>query len=265
MENWIAVTVMPLAHLGRKTRSGIHYLAVLSAFAYLPIKRTLFPPYAGLASILKTTVMQIYFTGVQALPLFVFLSFLLGLSLSLAFGQAGSIQAMLCNILLKGVAPILVALIILGRTGSAITVELGNMTVLGEIRLLRRMGIDPFRHVIFPRLMGVTFATFFLTIFFVLTSATITAVFSNSPFHVFLQELLKSWTVVDVLILAEKGLLFGIIISMVACFQGLNLIPYTTEVPKATIRTVIHCILLCASIDFMFLYFHLVAIGVLTI
>jgi phospholipid/cholesterol/gamma-HCH transport system permease protein len=264
MMNWIAIAFLPLSYLGRKTRSAIHYLAVLSAFAYLPIKRTLFPPYRGLASIFKTTVMQIYFTGVQVLPLFLFLSLLLGLSLSLAFRTAIGIQAMLCNILLKGVAPILVAFIILGRSGSAITVELGNMTVLGEIRLLRRMGIDPFRHVIFPRLMGVTFATFFLTIFFVIASAAITAVFSSEPFHVFFQEILKSWTVVDVLILAEKGLLFGIIISMVACFQGLNLIPYTTEVPKATIRTVIHCILLCATIDFIFLYFHLVAVGVLT-
>jgi len=238
--------------LGRKSRGALRYLAVLSVFVYLPVRRTLLPPYDGMASIVRTTVMQIHFTGVQAMPLFVFLSLVFGLSLSMALTTAVGIKALLCSLLLKGVAPLLGALIILGRSGTAITVELGNMTVLGEIRQLRRMGIDPFRHVIFPRMIGVIAATFFMGVFFNAGIVLVTALFSQEPALEFLREIMNNWTAPDVIVLAEKEILFGLIISMVACYQGLNLLPLTTEVPKATIRTVIQCIILCVAVDFLF-------------
>ena len=195
--------------------------------------------------------MQIYFTGVQALPLFLFLGLLTGLSLSIYLAASRPIQSMLLNFVLEGVAPGLAALIILGRSGTSVTVELGNMTMLGEVRHLRRMGIDPFRHLIFPRLLGVTVSTLFLTVLFAMTITTVAAVFSAAPFYVFIKELLADWTLIDVVVFAEKGILFGLIISMVACYHGLNLEPATTEVPKATIRTVIHGITLCATVNFV--------------
>jgi len=252
MTSMIRFALSPLSIPGRKTREGLRYLAILSVFIYLPIRRTLLPPYLGHSSIMRTTVMQIYFTGVQALPIIFFLSLLMGLSLSMVLSTATAIQATLLNLILKEVAPLMAAFIILGRSATAITVELGNMTVLGEIRLLRRMGIDPLQHVVFPRLVGVTSATFFISIFFGLFVVTVTGIFSSDLFYVFIKEILKDWTVIDVIVLAEKGVLFGLIISMVACYQGLNLVPATTEVPKATIRTVIHCIILCATVDFLF-------------
>jgi phospholipid/cholesterol/gamma-HCH transport system permease protein len=252
MSRWLEIGLSPLLILGRRSRAAVRYLAVLSVFVYLPARRTLLPPYNGTASILKTTVMQVYFTGVQALPLFGFLSLVFGLSLSITLTTAVGIKALLCTIIIRGVAPILGALIILGRSGTAITVELGNMTVLGEIRQLRRMGIDPFRHVIFPRLVGVTAATFFLGIFFSGGIVLVTALFSTEPTLEFLEEILNNWSPLDVIILTEKEILSGLIIAMVACYQGLNLQPLTTEVPKATIRTVIHCIILCVAVDFLF-------------
>lgn len=240
-----------LSALGRGTENAFSYMAVLGVFVYLPLRRTLFPPYRGMRSITRTAVMQIYFTGVQALPLFIFLSLLTGLSLSIHLVASSPIQSLLLNFFLKGVAPGLAALIILGRSGTAVTVELGNMTVLGEVRLLRRMGIDPFRHLIFPRLLGVTLSTSLLNVLFGIAIVTVAAVFSIEPFYVFIKELLADWTLVDVAVFAEKGVLFGLIISMVACYHGLSLEPATTEVPKATIRTVIHGIILCATVDFV--------------
>lgn len=250
--HWLKITLSPLCLLGEASRRAVRYLAALSIFGYLPVMRTLLPPYSGIGSIRRTVVMQVYFTGVQALGLFLFLGVLSGLSLTFLPVPAEGIKAMICNLILKGVAPLLVAFIIIGRSGTAITVELGNMTVLGEIRQLRIMGIDPFRHVIFPRLAGVTLATFFMIFFFCGAILVVAAAFATEPPPVFIKEVLNDWTVPDVVILMEKGILFGFIISMVACYQGLNLTPATTEVPKATIRTVIQSIVLCASASFLF-------------
>jgi len=257
---WLKIVFLPFSIVGKKARKGMHYLAILSAFIYLPIRRTLFPPYSGFASIFRTTIMQIYFTGVQALPLFIFLSFVFGCSLALALNMAPELQAVLCTLIIKGVAPILGALIILGRSGTAITVELGNMTVLGELRHLRRMGIDPVQHVVFPRLVGVTSATFGVGIFFSIGIVLVTALFSIEPYFDFITKILNNWSAIDVILLAEKEILFGLIISMVACYQGLNLVPLTTEVPKATIRTFIHCIILCVVVDFLF---TILSVGIL--
>ena len=124
------ILLMPAALLGRRTRDALRFLGMFSVFVYLPLKRTLFPPYHGFTALARTTVMQIYFTGVQALPLFLFLSILMGLSASLAVRTTVGIQALLCNFILKEMAPFLVAIIVVGRSGTAITVELGNMTVL---------------------------------------------------------------------------------------------------------------------------------------
>lgn len=250
--HWLKITLSPLCLLGGTTRRVVRYLAALSIFGYLPVMRTLLPPYSGIGSIRRTIVMQVYFTGVQALGLFLFLGVLSGLSLSFLPVPTTGIKAMICNLILQGVAPVLVAFIIIGRSGTAITVELGNMTVFGEIRQLRRMGIDPFRHVIFPRLAGVTAATFFMIFFFCAAILIVAAFSAIEPPLVFIKDVLNDWTVLDVVILAEKGILFGMIISMVACYQGLNLTPATTEVPKATIRTVIQSIVLCASASFLF-------------
>jgi len=144
-----------------------------------------------------------------------------------------------------------VALIVLGRSGTAITVELANMTVMGETRQLRRMGIDPFRHVIFPRLIGVTSATLLLGFFYGFMIILTAAIASKVHFHIFLTEYMKNVSLLSMLIFTEKLILFGLIISTVACYQGLSLVPVTTDVPKATIRTVIHCIVICVVFDFL--------------
>lgn len=244
--------LLPVAYLGRKTRGLFHYLSVLAVFVYLPLRRSFFPPYSGMASISRTTVMQIYFTAIQALPLFLFLSIVFGLSIPMGL-KVVSLQAWFLALLVKWVVPLLSALIIIGRSGTAITVELANMTVLGEIRQLRRMGIDPLRHVIFPRLIGVTAASFFLGLFYATTILITAAATSSVPFHSFLAEFMKHMSVHDVMMFSQRQVIFGLIIATVSCYHGLNLEPLTTDVPKATIRTVIHGIVLCVLYDFSLL------------
>ena len=249
--------LLPAAAVGGFARRVFRYLTVLSALFYLALRNTLLPPYNGSAAVRKTTVMQIYFTGVQALPLFLFLSLLLGFSMSTVPGNAAELQIMLLNFLLEEGIPILTAFIILGRSGTAVTVELGNMTVLGEIRQLRRMGIDPIRHVVFPRLAGITFAALVLSGLFILSVAGVSAFLAERPFLAFVQDLVKHWTASEVGMMALKSLIFGWIIAMVSCYQGLSLHPETTEVPKATIRTVIHGILLCGTMNALLVYLRL--------
>lgn len=261
MNRTTPMLLFPLAAAGRITRRIFRYMAVLSALFYLALRNTLLPPYRGWNAVRKITVMQIYFTGVQALPLFLFLALLLGLSLSAIPGGVAELRLLLLNVILGEGIPVITAFIILGRSGTAVTVELGNMTVLGEIRQLRRMGIDPVRHVVFPRLAGVTFATLVLSGLFVLFVTGITALLDSRPFLLFIQDVVKHWTAADMGMLVMKSSIFGWIIAMVACYQGLNLHPETTEVPKAVIRTVIHGILLCGTVNVLLVYLRYKTLG----
>ena len=256
-----SVLLLPAAAAGRFCRRLFRYLAVLSALFHLALRNTLLPPYNGWSAVRRITVMQIYFTGVQALPLFLFLALLLGLSISTLPGSATELQVLLLNTVLMEGVPIITAFVILGRSGTAVTVELGNMTVLGEIRQLRRMGIDPVRHVVFPRLAGVTLSTLVLSGLFVLSVAGVTVLLSGRPFLTFAQDLVKGWSAAEVGALVLKSAVFGWIIAMVSCYQGLNLVPETTEVPKAVIRTVIHGILLCGTVNALLAYLRFKVTG----
>ena len=97
-------------------------------------------------------VRQTLFTGVEALPFTAFIALLVGgslvLSASIGLGSAdgGPLGRLLAIALVRELAPLITGLIIIGRSGTAVVVELGNMRVSGEVDTLESMGIDVFEH-----------------------------------------------------------------------------------------------------------------------
>ncbi len=117
---------------------------------------------------------QCHHVGLRALPFILITGSLVGLGMVYqaiywlgVFGQTEFTGPILVLVLVREVAPLFVALTVIGRSGSVILVELGNMQIDGQFRMLDAQGIDPFLFLIVPRVVAVSVCMFSLTIVFI--------------------------------------------------------------------------------------------------
>ncbi len=205
---------------------------------------------------------QIKFTGVDALLLTMAAGVLAGFIVTIQsmailtqVGAADSLGKLMAVIVIRELGPLLVAFIVIGRSATAVSVELGTMVVGGEIAALRSLGIPLRPYVIFPRLAGLTVATIVLLIYFDIAAIAggylVSFLLTNLPPGFFLSSLAEHIHGIDLLATAAKGFLFGAIISSVACYYGLSVKRSTTEIPQVAIRAVVAAIFFCLSADLL--------------
>src|SRR5579863_2111296 len=175
---------------------------------------------------------QIIFTGVDALPVITFLGLAVGLSitsqmlkLATAIGSESDVAALLTNIIGVELSSILTAIVLIGRSGSAIAVDLGNMKLRGEVEGLELLGINVNEFFVTPRIIGAAVAQFTLAVYFALIAlfggVFITNLVTASGSHQ-LKRLAESIGPEQVALFALKNLLFGVIIAGTACYHGLK-------------------------------------------
>jgi len=197
----------------------------------------------------RVLTMQILFTGVEALSVIATISLSLGaviviqgLSLLPQFGQDQLTFDILIIIITRELGPLLTGLIVTARSGTAIATEVGNMVVSHEIEAWTVTGINPIRHIVVPRFIGVTVSTLLLNLYFnifgLLGSFVVTQFVNPIPLREYLSGLLASLSLTDVVSSVVKSVVFGAIIAVVATFHGLQVERATTEIPVAAIRSV---------------------------
>lgn len=223
---------------------GVGEVFSRTSFAALDASR------GALRALGRTTVMQVYFTGVQSVLVAGFLAVLVGAG----FGQVASasgiyvVVPILRDVVVELLGPLLAALVVVARSAPAVAVELGNMKVGGELRMLESFGVDPFRHLALPRILGIGIGVTALA--YIVTSIALLALFvmvRSHPEH----GTVDFWLAVNPAQAVQVGLLgttFGVSIALVAIHHGLALIPLFTEVPKAASRAVVHSLVVCAVI-----------------
>ena len=205
------------------------------------------------------TVRQVLFTGVEATWVVAALAALIGglvIVQTLGFmGVAGeqALGTVLELVVIRELGPVMTALIVIGRSGSSITVELGGMRVLGEMELLEAIGVDPARYLILPRMVGVTVAVVGLFVIFDLSALLggylVAAAAFDTPFTTFLLLVGQRLSLVDVLGGLIKATVFGLVIAAVSTWQGLSVGGAITEVPQRTLRSVVHSIVAVVALD----------------
>ena len=204
----------------------------------------------------RVLVMQILFTAVEAIGIVSLISLGLGaviivqgLSILPRFGQGKLIYTMLIIVITRELGPLLTAFVIIARSATAITTELGNMVVSHELEAYRAVGIDPISYLAVPRFLGVTISSVLLTIYFnvfgLVGSFLITQFITPIPLPEYFRNLLAAMTVIDVASALVKGFVFGLIISFVAIYQGLKVRVSSTEIPQVAIKAVGQAFVLC--------------------
>jgi phospholipid/cholesterol/gamma-HCH transport system permease protein len=196
----------------------------------------------------KVLTMQVLFTGVDALSVVATISVSLGaviviqgLSLLPQFGQDQLTFDILIIVITRELGPLLTGLIVTARSGTAISTELGNMAINHEIEAFSVNGINPVRHIVAPRFIGVTVSTVLLNLYFnifgLLGSFVVTQFVNPLALSEYLTGLLASLSVTDVVSSVVKSAVFGGIIALVATFHGLQVERASTEIPVVAVRS----------------------------
>ena len=149
---------------------------------------------------------------------------------------------LLVTVLVRETVPVLINLLAIGRNGTALTTELGNMKIAGEVRVLDAQGIDPFIYLVMPRVLSLTLSVFCLAVLFVVVAFT-SSYLSNlvlSPSAVdpgtFVHSIVFSVSPVDLINFLSKTIIPALFTGAICCSQGLRVQTSLTEVTKSTKR-----------------------------
>lgn len=206
---------------------------------------------------------NVYKSGVRAMPVTALVGFLIGVVLSylssLQLRQFGA-DLFIVNILGLGVirelGPVLVAVLVAGRSGSAMTAQLGTMRVTEEIDALATMGVPRSLRLVFPKVVALGVAMPLLVLWtttMALVGGMVAAQLQLDIGHGFFFETLpKAVPVANLWIGLAKGVVFGIAISLVACHFGLRVAPNTESLSANTTASVVSAITVVIFIDALF-------------
>jgi phospholipid/cholesterol/gamma-HCH transport system permease protein len=246
-----------LESIGRWARGKVVVSLNLSTLLYLAFRDLITERKKGFSLVFEITLRQVYFTAVQALKVVTVISLALGTviivqigtQLSFLGGGIEFIVPILVLVLFREVGPLLTAIIVIGRSGTAIATELGNIVIAHELEAIEVMGINPVYFIVTPRIIGVTVAVICLTIVFItvglLGGFWVSKLILPITFPAFLQELEIALTASDLLFAFLKSLIFGLLISLTCTYYGLTVRYSLIEVPQAATRGVVSAMLFC--------------------
>lgn len=208
----------------------------------------------------RVLVLQILFTGVEALSIVALVALAIGAVIIVEggtilprFGQTSLMYSILIIVITRELGPLLTAFIIIARSGTAIATELGNMVVSHEIEAYVSVGINPISYLVVPRVLGVTISVVALTMYFnvfgLAGSFLVSQLVKPVPFGEYFRALLAALQPADLVSTLVKSLVFGVIISVVATYQGFRVALSVTEIPRATIKAVGQGFVLCLLAD----------------
>ncbi|MEW6327378.1 MAG: ABC transporter permease [Thermodesulfobacteriota bacterium] len=235
-----------------RTRHLSNVMGLLTRLIYIFFKER----KTGRRLVRQNVIQQIYFTGVQSLGIvslvalvFGFLVIVQSLGQLTRVGSEEFLGTLLVAVVVREIGPLMTTLVVILRSGMSMSVEIGYMQVLKEMRSLRMLGIDPLHLVVLPRVLGVILAIICLFVWFdavAITGGYLFAwIFTGTPFSVLLPSFYRAITGFDVIIGFVKALFFGLIISLVCTYQGGLAKKAITEVPQVTARAAVQCLVYC--------------------
>src|SRR4030095_2319141 len=208
----------------------------------------------GNASLLMACVLSIFIGGVIALQTGPVLA---ERGLSSAIG--GLVGLSVC----KGLAPVLMAILVAGRIGSAMAAEIGSMRVYQEIDALRTMNIDPVHYLVLPRIIAITISLPILVLFAILVGwfgGGMVAVMNEKigiSFQSYFVNLRLVVELGDVLNGLFKSAVFAVVIGTVCCHQGLITMGGPRGIGRSVTKAVVNSIVLILILDYFLTRFLL--------
>lgn len=200
--------------------------------------------------------------GVNALPIVALLGFLLGLIMAFQsaipmreFGADIYVANLIGLSMLRELGPLLTAIILAGRSGSAFAAELGTMKVSEELDALVTMGLEPVDFLVVPRVIAAVAMTPLLAIwagFLGLIGGAVVMRSLGFPFVTYVIQVESAVTVSDMIGGLSKAFVFGIVVAAIGCLRGLQTRSGASAVGESTTRAVVSGLVLITIVDGVF-------------
>jgi phospholipid/cholesterol/gamma-HCH transport system permease protein len=247
--------------------------------ALLEIQETSLVAWRALGSLFRgrryfsETVTQLDRIGYGSLPIIILTGFFTGAVLTLQtypslkdYGGQDQTGFFVALSLMRELGPVLSALMVTARVGSAIAAELGSMVVSQQIDAMRALGTDPIRKLVAPRIIATLISLPLLTVIAdvigILGGWVVATQLYNQPSNTYFNSVRTGITSADIIGGVVKPLVFALIISAIACRQGLATAGGTVGVGESTTRAVVLAAISVIVADFFLAKFLQVTLGV---
>jgi phospholipid/cholesterol/gamma-HCH transport system permease protein len=238
---------------------SLNLLAFFGALSIVFLRAMIQPRRLRMNSIIS----HVEQTGLNAMPIVGLISFLVGVVLAYQgadqlsrFGAQVFTVNMVGISVLREMGILLTSIVIAGRSGSAFTAQIGTMKVNEEVDALETMGLDPVEVLVLPRVLALVIAlpllAFFADIMGLLGGGLMCVILIDMSFQQYLHLLQQAITLSAFWVGIIKAPVFAILISLIGCFEGLQVTGSAESVGKLTTRSVVEGIFLVIVFDAFF-------------
>jgi phospholipid/cholesterol/gamma-HCH transport system permease protein len=217
------------------------------------------PGTKGKKFVFSIAVTQIYFTGVQAIWLISIIGLAIGVALIFQINQLGSMVAdklgqILVIVIIRMLGPLLTAVVVVARSGTAIATEIATMQLRHETQALEILGVDTLLYIVLPRIIGMVVSLLFLNIYLNVISIfggiSVAMLLDRSLTYVtFFTNFFEYLTVSDIVEFVLKSIFFGCGISLICIINGFKVELYQGGIPFAGLKGVVGSLVYVFFID----------------
>ncbi|MDE2561490.1 MAG: ABC transporter permease [Sphingomonadales bacterium] len=215
---------------------------------------------------IKSVVHQMELVGITSLPIIGLMSFLIGIVVA----QQGAVQLrqfgaeiytvnLVGRLTLRELGVLMTAIMVAGRSGSAFAAQLGTMKLTEEVDAMRTIGVSPVEALVLPRLLAAVFMMILLGAYSsavtIVGGAVLSSLTLGIPFFTFLSRIQEVVPTHDLWVGLAKAPVFGLIVAMSGCYQGMQVKSNAEEVGLRTTSAVVMAIFMVIVLDAFFAVF----------
>jgi phospholipid/cholesterol/gamma-HCH transport system permease protein len=252
-----------VSQIGASVTDALAYVGSLASLGGRAAYYAFVAPFQGKPLRLQRAVSQAMDVGVRALPILSLITFFIGLILALQaayelrrFGAMNYVATAVAVSMSRELGPLITAIVVIGRSGSAFAAEIGTMKVTEEIDALETMAISPIRFLVTPKFLAMIVMLPCLTIWAnamgILGGSLFGVAQADFTFRRYIQVSLDSLFLRDIMTGLVKSVMFGITITAVGCQEGLATGAGAEQVGRSTTRAVVVSIFLVVLVDLVF-------------
>jgi phospholipid/cholesterol/gamma-HCH transport system permease protein len=215
---------------------------------------------------MNSLIRQVELVGVSSLAIIGLMSFLIGIVIA----QQGAAQLeqfgaeiytinLTGRLALRELGILMTAIMVAGRSGSAFAAEIGTMKLTEEVDAMRTIGVSPVEALVIPRILAAVLLLpllgFYSAVVAIIGGATISTLTLEIPLFTFLTRIQEVVPMHDLWVALIKGPVFGLIVAMAGCYQGMQVEGNAEEVGLRTTKAVVQAIFMVIVLDAFFAVF----------